>query len=51
MTAGSGVYAAHVPIFAWTGAGGPDTQADTIAQHYWDIHTKRDGAEHPYAAP
>ncbi|GID26711.1 hypothetical protein C8E87_2173 [Paractinoplanes brasiliensis] len=51
VTAGSGVYAAHVPIFAWTGAGGPDTQADTIAQHYWDIHTKRDGAEHPYAAP
>jgi NADP-dependent 3-hydroxy acid dehydrogenase YdfG len=51
VTAGSGVYAAHVPIFAWIGAGGPDTEADTIAQRYWDIYTKRDGAEHPYAAP
>ncbi|EXG82069.1 SDR family NAD(P)-dependent oxidoreductase [Cryptosporangium arvum] len=49
-TAGTGVYAAHVPIFAWIGAGGPETQADAIAQHYWDIYTKRDGAEHPYAA-
>ena len=51
VTAGSGVYAAHVPIFAWIGAGGPETQADTIAEHYWRIYTKRDGAEHPYAAP
>jgi NADP-dependent 3-hydroxy acid dehydrogenase YdfG len=50
VTAGTGVYAAHVPIFAWIGAGGPETQADTIAQRYWDIYTKRDGAEHPYAA-
>jgi NADP-dependent 3-hydroxy acid dehydrogenase YdfG len=50
VTAGTGVYTAHVPIFAWIGAGGPDTQADTIAQRYWDIYTKRDGAEHPYAA-
>jgi len=49
-TAGTGVYAAHVPIFAWIGTGGPETQADNIAQHYWDIYTKRDGAEHPYAA-
>jgi NADP-dependent 3-hydroxy acid dehydrogenase YdfG len=48
--AGSGVYAAHVPIFAWIGAGGPETQAGTIAQTYWDIYTKRDGAEHPYDA-
>jgi NADP-dependent 3-hydroxy acid dehydrogenase YdfG len=49
-TAGTGVYAAHVPIFAWIGAGGPETQPDTIAQRYWDIFIKRDGAEHPYAA-
>lgn len=49
-TAGTGVYAAHVPIFAWIGTGGPETHADTIAQRYWDIYTKRDGAEHPYAA-
>lgn len=49
-TAGTGVYAAHVPIFAWIGAGGPDTHPDTIAQRYWDIYTKRADAEHPYAA-
>jgi NADP-dependent 3-hydroxy acid dehydrogenase YdfG len=50
VTAGSGVYAAHVPIFAGIGAGGPETQADTIAEHYWDIYTKRDGAVHVYTA-
>lgn len=49
-TAGTGVYAAHVPLFVWIGTGGPETQADTIARHYWDIYTKRDGAEHSYAA-
>lgn len=45
---GTGVYVAHVPIFARIGSGGPETQADTIAELYWDIYTKRDGAEHPY---
>ncbi|MBM4569081.1 SDR family NAD(P)-dependent oxidoreductase [Rhodococcus hoagii] len=50
-TAGTGVYVAHVPIFAWIGTGGPETQADTIAQHYWKLYNIRDGAEHPYAAP
>jgi hypothetical protein len=45
---GTGVYAAHVPSFTWIGSGGPETQADTIAQLYWDVYTKRDGAEHPY---
>jgi hypothetical protein len=49
-TAGSGVYAAHIPIFAWIGTGGPETQADTIAARYLDIYTNRVGAEHPYAA-
>jgi NAD(P)-dependent dehydrogenase (short-subunit alcohol dehydrogenase family) len=49
-TAGTGVYAAHVPLFVWIGTGGPETRPDTIAGHYWDIYTKRDGAEHPYAA-
>lgn len=48
VTAGTGVYAAHVPISTWIGAGGPESQADTIAEHYWDIYAKRDGAEHPY---
>ncbi|MCW6003434.1 SDR family NAD(P)-dependent oxidoreductase [Micromonospora sp. CPCC 205371] len=50
-TTGTGVYAAHVPLFVWIGTGGPETQADAIAGHYWDIYTKRDGAEHSYAAP
>lgn len=45
---GTGVYAAHVPIFARIGSGGPETQADTIAELYWDVYTKREGAEHPY---
>jgi NAD(P)-dependent dehydrogenase (short-subunit alcohol dehydrogenase family) len=49
-TADSGVYAAHIPIFAWIGTGGPETQADTIAARYWDIYTNRVGAEHPSAA-
>lgn len=48
VTAGTGVYAAHVPIFAWIGAGGPENHPDTIAEHYWDIYTNRIGAEHPY---
>lgn len=49
-TTGTGVYIAHVPIFAWIGTGGPETQPDTIAQHYWSLYNARDGAEHPYAA-
>jgi hypothetical protein len=40
-----------VPIFAWIGTGGPETQPDTIAQHYWKLYNTRDGAEQPYAAP
>lgn len=50
VTAGTGVYAAHVPISTGIGAAGPESQADTIAEHYWDIYTRRDGAEHPYPA-
>jgi NADP-dependent 3-hydroxy acid dehydrogenase YdfG len=49
-TADTGVYVAHVPIFAWIGSGGPETQPGTIAQHYWTAYTTRDGAEHPYVA-
>jgi NADP-dependent 3-hydroxy acid dehydrogenase YdfG len=45
-----GVYVAHVPLSVWIGRGGPETQPDTIAEHYWSIHTKREGAEHPYLA-
>lgn len=46
-----GVYAAHVPISVVIGRGGPETQSDTIAELYWDLHTRRDEAEYPYPAP
>ncbi|SDR88578.1 SDR family NAD(P)-dependent oxidoreductase [Microlunatus soli] len=49
-TADTGVYVAHVPIFAWIGSGGPETQPETIARHYWAAHTAREGAELPYVA-
>lgn len=49
-TADTGVYVAHVPLFAWIGAGGPESQPDAIAQHYWSVHTAREGAEQPYNA-
>ena len=46
--AGTGVYAAHVPLNVWIGSGGPDTQPDAIAELYWTLHTKRVDAEHLY---
>ncbi|MDN5851996.1 MAG: SDR family NAD(P)-dependent oxidoreductase [Actinomycetia bacterium] len=49
-TEDTGVYVAHVPIFAWIGNGGPEAQPATIAGHYWAVHTTRDGAEQPYVA-
>jgi NAD(P)-dependent dehydrogenase (short-subunit alcohol dehydrogenase family) len=48
--ADQGVYVAHIPLSVWIGRGGPDTQPDTIAEHYWRVHTGRQGAEHPYVA-
>ncbi|MEU4235925.1 SDR family NAD(P)-dependent oxidoreductase [Actinoplanes sp. NPDC026619] len=48
--AGQGVHVAHVPLSVWIGHGGPETQPDTIAEHYWTIYTKGEGDEHPYAA-
>lgn len=27
-----------------------DFAADTIAEHFWDLYTKRVGVEHPYTA-
>jgi NAD(P)-dependent dehydrogenase (short-subunit alcohol dehydrogenase family) len=48
--ADQGVYVAHVPLSAWIGQGGPETQPDTIAEHYWALHIGREGAEHPYVA-
>jgi hypothetical protein len=41
---------AHIPLSVWIGSGGPETQPDTIAEHYWTVHTGHDGAEHPYDA-
>ena len=48
--AGQGVHVAHVPLSTWIGKGGPETQPDTIAEHYWSIYTSHEGAEHPYVA-
>jgi hypothetical protein len=39
-----------VNLSVWIGTGGPETQPDTIAQLYWDLYTKREGAEHHYNA-
>ncbi len=47
--ADTGVYVAHVPLAVWIGSAGPETQADTIAESYWDLYTKREEAEHPYS--
>ncbi|HEY1698151.1 MAG TPA: SDR family NAD(P)-dependent oxidoreductase [Trebonia sp.] len=47
--ADKGVYAAHVPLATWIGAGGPETQADTIADIYWELYTSRDQAERLYS--
>lgn len=49
-TESTGVYVAHIPIFAWIGSGGPETQPETIARHYWAAYTTREGAEQPYVA-
>jgi NADP-dependent 3-hydroxy acid dehydrogenase YdfG len=46
--ADKGVYAAHVPLATWIGSGGPDTQAGTIAEIYWELYTSRDQAERLY---
>jgi hypothetical protein len=43
-----GMYAAHVPLATWIGSGGPETQADTIAEIYWELYTSRDQAERLY---
>lgn len=45
-----GVYVAHIPLSVWIGRGGPETQPDTIAEHYWEVSAAREGAEHPYVA-
>ena len=47
--ADKGVYAAHVPLATWIGSGGPETQPDTIAGIYWELHTTRQQAERLYS--
>jgi NAD(P)-dependent dehydrogenase (short-subunit alcohol dehydrogenase family) len=50
--AGSGIYAGHVAIGTWIAgtpgapAGAPLKQPDDIARVYWDLHTRREPAEH-----
>ncbi|HTJ71830.1 MAG TPA: SDR family oxidoreductase [Actinospica sp.] len=50
--ADTGIQAAHVAIGVWIGthgpAGAPTATADEIAPVYWDLHTKRDEAEHVF---
>jgi len=46
-----GVYAAHVPLAVYIGSGGQETQPDTIAELYWDLHVSRNQAERLYSAP
>src|SRR5262249_576925 len=50
LLAPKGAFAAHVPIGVRIGQGGPETDPDTIAEVYWDLHIKRDRAEEPYGA-
>jgi NAD(P)-dependent dehydrogenase (short-subunit alcohol dehydrogenase family) len=53
---GSGVYAGHVAIGTWIAgtpgapAGTPLTEPDDIARLYWDLHTRREPAEHVISA-
>jgi NAD(P)-dependent dehydrogenase (short-subunit alcohol dehydrogenase family) len=50
--AGRGVYAGHVSIGSWIAgtpgapAGAPLKDPDDIARLYWDLHTRREPAEH-----
>jgi len=50
--AGTGVYAGHVAIGTWIAGtpGAPDgtplAQPDDIARLYWDLHTRRQPADH-----
>jgi len=45
--ANKGVYATHVPIGVMIGDT-PETEADVIAQAYWDIHINGEDAHHSY---
>lgn len=46
---GTGVYAAHVPLDVWIGAGGPETQPEAIAALYWTLYQERTDGERIYS--
>ncbi|MFD7407370.1 SDR family oxidoreductase [Streptomyces sp. NPDC059866] len=48
--AGQNIHAAHIAIGVFIGTG-PGTEPATIAEHYWDAHTKRDRPEIVHSAP
>lgn len=54
--AGKGIYAGHVAIGAWIAGtpgapeGAPLKDPDDIARRYWDLHTRREPAEHLISA-
>jgi NAD(P)-dependent dehydrogenase (short-subunit alcohol dehydrogenase family) len=54
--AGQGVYAGHVAIGTWIAGtpgapeGTPVKEPDDIARLYWDLHTRREPAEHVISA-
>jgi NAD(P)-dependent dehydrogenase (short-subunit alcohol dehydrogenase family) len=54
--AGRGVYAGHVAIGTWIAGtpgapeGAPHKDPDDIARVYWDLHTRREPAEHLISA-
>lgn len=54
VLADRGVYAAHVAINTWIGAGGPPgiptAPADDIAAVYWDLYSSRDRPEFVFNA-
>jgi NAD(P)-dependent dehydrogenase (short-subunit alcohol dehydrogenase family) len=47
--ADKGIHAAHVSVAVQLNTG-PGTEADTVAQLYWDAYTERDQAERLYFA-
>jgi NADP-dependent 3-hydroxy acid dehydrogenase YdfG len=50
VLADTGVYAVHIPLAVFMGQGGPESEPDTIAEMYWDLHTKREEPERFYDA-
>ena len=47
---GTGVYAAHIAIAVWIGAGAPEAEPDVIAERYWELYRTRETPELFYQA-